>query len=1077
MKAKNNARKILVILLSVVTLVCFSCGLLVMNVFDKGVNQTVYADVVDDKPADAVFEVDNKASVRLSPDGRGIKFKATMNEAYYNWLKQTYPTATFKVNVQVDSFANPGAPVVDTHTLVDADFQDGLDGATKPFVYYYTISYGALEEALQQQAFATVLKAAATVTISVPEQPDEVKNADGFSVRNMTAVAKYLVDTNNYNSDADKTVLESYYGNEMATQFNTPATIDFLHKASKGSEDVDVLTFASEVDAKYSFYINAIPLTRITATQYEISQELSEQLAYDTDYTVVAFDENNDWSTFTVHTYAGVIYDAEDFKEVFEISEAAVKKYAKTVNTTATATWYADFERDFTGNYVLANDISVNMNHTGFSLKYKEHASAGFINTADAGEITAKNPTLKNLFFSGTLDGQGHKLSVTLTENWSNNGVFGVFNGNPVIKNLQMNIVSSSSNNYILNKQNVFGTPVFDNCYLVLTETALKSGANHRLSDSYIDFTNSVIDYSGLAYADANYGGLLGLELSSTDSFENTIILGEKRYLVGGSGAAAKKYYAYNDGGNDVLLGCYRFDTYADFGANYQGIDLSMFDSKYWDVTTTNVPIFKGLEGLTLEFALEDYKSAELRIGEGETLDVTATYFGLPLADLTITPSNANVSISNGVLTANTVGSGTLEVSYTIDGQEVSYTVNFEVTQTAIEKTFEVYYSDVDKLIHGLDFEGDFVSAYQGSNEVTLSNGSNGTYTISGLVVEDALTKGATDLVVNTSTGAYKYTNVVTATKIIATESDWTYLNISKDDTTTKDGYVLVIKDLDVTTANYNLHTLINGGFVFNASLMNETNGNFKARGLRGTFDGNGHTIKVKTGKAGIFGVVVGLTVKDVQFIVDATSEYAAVGIDHSAAYDAYANAIFASGVRGATLDNVVVKLNSVTDTCPSTCTSGTGGIPYKAPAYFTFAVAMQGYNDTLTIKNSVIDYGTYVMDNTATTTQGALLTGSFAGISEATVTNLYIAHNGGYHLTYTYNQYNSQTNVTNVVAGTYYAKNEADDNIKITGAGKTKHDIYRFDTATALTGDALYTGNANMKWSYASATGWSFGE
>lgn len=1066
MKIKNNKRKLLAFLLSTTMLSTLSCGLLMMNGLKNDIGNQVVSAATEgedstttvEKPADAVFEVDNKANVRLQPDGKGIKFRATMNSQYYAWLKAAYPNATYTFKVTVDRYnnADEGEALSETYVLKDDDFLD-MDSAAEDFNYSYTVSYdqlGNLTEAQKNQAYAMVLKAQASVIVT-PAEGDAIEiPADGYSVRNMMAVAKYLVDNKLYASETDKTTLQMYYSTEAATAINANATIDFLHKGTNSSgEEVDVLTFDSAIDEDYTLYINAIPLTKVSSTQFEISEELRSQLEYDTDYTVYAFDENNKCTTFTVHTYAGIIYDADDFKNVFEFSEAQVKKYATAKTGTNTTTYYGDVDRDFTGNYVLANDITIsNMDHTGMKLCYKDASNATFHSITQSA-INSNDATLANLFFNnGTLDGQGHKLSVTLSATYSTYGLFGYLGDNVTVKNVFID-VHKTTNNYLIIKGGLgSNAPVFDNCYFEFSGQPVNK-RNIGFTDGLVKVTNSVIDYSGLAYDEAN-GSYDALFATATSTFENTVFIGEKRPVTG---ADSKVLYASNeDVTADKATGAYRFADYAAFAAKAattEGLSRDGFDAAIWDKTTIDVPVYRQ-DDIAFEFALENYKDSTLRLEVGDTLDISAMYFGAPVA-VTITSNNDNVEIADGVLTANTADSGTLSVSYTLDGVEVSYAIPYEVTAKAEEVATEVYYSAVDGLIYGLNLEGDFTSAYQDANTVTLtSSAKEGSYTISGLEVADTTVKGKTELVVNTSEKSYKFTNVVTVAKVIASVEDWTYLNISSTDTETKDGYVLVINDLD-TTSMINLHTMKNNGYITrnNDSVANN-GGWYSTLGLRGTFDGNGHTIKVKSAKGGIFGVINTLTIKDVCFIVDATAQYNTAETTTTADYSSKTclNYILASGMRNSLLENVVIKLNSVDLTYNDTTIT-------KAYLMLTTTCG------TADMTNFVLDYGNYKM--TDNDIWGGLLTLNLR--TQSTCSNVYIVHNGGYRLScYSDPLYSeSQGMGTTVPANTYYAKNELDENVVSGTKGKTTKAIYRYDNITSLTSDTHYTSNTTMKWSY----------
>lgn len=1063
MRVKSNIRNKLITLLSVVLLSAVMCWGVMLNGFNAntGIIAAAEESVAEGKPVGATFEVDNSASVRLLPDGKGIKFRANMTSEYYSWLKETYPDATYTIKVEVNRFNNPveSAAVYSTYVLSDSDFQD-VDGAKTDFSYSYTLSYDKLEDITDQQrkqAYALVVKAQASVTVTKAGQEDIVVPAEGYCVRNMMAIAKYLVDSGLYKSEADLNVLKSYYDVAEATAITTPANIDFLHKGTNNAgETVDVLTFDSAIDENYTLYINAIPLTKISSTQFEISEELRGQLEYDKDYTVYAFDKDNKCTTLTAHTYAGIIKNAQEFQDVFGFSETNVKKYAKEKVLDGN-TYYADVERDFSGNYVLANDISLTIDHDGMKLNRKSGGNNPFYNI-NAGEVTAIGGNIENLFFNnGTLDGQGHKITVSLNSLYGNVGLFGHLGDNVTIKNLCLYVNDALKNQAFY--KNFLGketAPVIDNCYVKLTGPKATNGANTVMAASSITVKNSVIDYSDLT-TNTEYTNALFGDAKST--FENTVMIGDKRPLVGAK-------YASNEQGESSVAGVYRFDDYADFATSVSSTDFNADNfNSYWDKTTVGVPVYKQ-DGISLEFSLESYKDgATLKLEVGQEFDVSATYFGAP-ALVTITSNGDNITIANDTITANSVGEGVLSVEYTLDGKKVSYSVSYEVIVKAVEVTTEVYYSNVDKLIHGLSFDGTFTSAYQGANEVTLTASEKGVgvYTVSGLTVADTTVKGITELIVNTSEGSYKFTNVVTVEKIIASVDDWTYLNISAGDTATKVGYVLVINDLD-TTSMINLHTMGNKGSIRRNNESVENNGGwYSTLGLRGTFDGNGKTIKVKSAKNGIFGVINTLTIKDVCFIVDATAQYpvgeeAALQLES----DKRINYILASGMKDSKLENVVVKINSV-------------DLSYNNYTLENAYLMLTATTLRSGMTNFVLDYGSYTM--TDNNKWGGLLALNLDMLNRNAYDNVYIVHNGGYRIScYSDPIGNGAGNLdSTVAANTYYAKNESDEIVESGTKGKINKEVYRYDSIENLVAATEYTNNSAIKWSYSSANGkWEF--
>ncbi|MDY6023281.1 MAG: hypothetical protein SPJ19_00540 [Candidatus Borkfalkiaceae bacterium] len=221
-----------------------------------------------------------------------------------------------------------------------------------------------------------------------------------------------------------------------------------------------------------------------------------------------------------------------------------------------------------------------------------------------------------------------------------------------------------------------------------------------------------------------------------------------------------------------------------------------------------------------------------------------------------------------------------------------------------------------------------------GEENVTIASATENTagYTVS--VNENKLAftyKGAEfigdgtvhNVVLSTDTVDYSV-NLKIVTKILRVKEDLAVFTIN-DKTGEFKGYYLLAKDIDAT--GYTHATGVN------ATLSNESGRWFMTAGygnagLKGTFDGNGHSINNLTvGKYGIFGLINGGTVKNVAFkdlkytnqsnivtlawyIVSASIEN--VYMNAESLPNVWARAMMASSIYNSKMNNVIIKLGDV---------------------------------------------------------------------------------------------------------------------------------------------------------------------
>lgn len=179
------------------------------------------------------------------------------------------------------------------------------------------------------------------------------------------------------------------------------------------------------------------------------------------------------------------------------------------------------------------------------------------------------------------------------------------------------------------------------------------------------------------------------------------------------------------------------------------------------------------------------------------------------------------------------------------------------------------------------------------------------------------------NVVLSTDTVDYSV-NLKIVTKILRVKEDLAVFTIN-DKTGEFKGYYLLANDIDATGYTHATGIAYAVTGVSGRYFMNEGYGN---AGLKGTFDGNGHSISNLTvGQLGIFGLINGGTVKNVAFkdlkytnqsnivtlawyIVSADIEN--VYMNAESLPNVWARAMMASSIYNSAMNNVIIKLGDV---------------------------------------------------------------------------------------------------------------------------------------------------------------------
>lgn len=275
---------------------------------------------------------------------------------------------------------------------------------------------------------------------------------------------------------------------------------------------------------------------------------------------------------------------------------------------------------------------------------------------------------------------------------------------------------------------------------------------------------------------------------------------------------------------------------------------------------------------------------------------------------------------ANNVLTAKAYGKAQIKV-YCVDslGAEHKKIYNVNVKVPVADYNDEIMFSAYDgdlPLTEIFGEECDIVEAYMGENSITIENNK-----LKG--IESLGTPSIVNVTVSTNKCGYNL-KLKVYTRIIKKAEDLDVFTINgKVGEFT--GYYLVANDIDAT--GYTQATGVSYDLTGASGRWFATEGYDKC-GLKGTFDGNGHTISNLTvGQCGIFGVINGGTIKNVAFkdlkysnksniatlawyILDATIEN--VYMSAASLPAVWARTMVASSIYQSTMNNVIIELGEV---------------------------------------------------------------------------------------------------------------------------------------------------------------------
>ena len=256
------------------------------------------------------------------------------------------------------------------------------------------------------------------------------------------------------------------------------------------------------------------------------------------------------------------------------------------------------------------------------------------------------------------------------------------------------------------------------------------------------------------------------------------------------------------------------------------------------------------------------------------------------------------ITFENGILSvAEDAISGTVRVTVrsVLNDSRKEAEITVRSTQT-VEVEHEKILADKDTTELDLSFASNYYTDTATVTYGTTTIVENGTLTGGKLTVNLSGIDKTGDLVfvVTTEKGGIYYSynvNVLFATKVIRTADDLEVVRV-KSKTDSISGLYVLGNDIDMKGVKFSLdYNNLPGYWVNNL-------------GFRGTFDGQNHTISNFTaGQAGLFGHIgAGAVIKDVNFTKVACN-------------NEYLSAIFARGINGAEINNVIVGVIGYTST------------------------------------------------------------------------------------------------------------------------------------------------------------------
>jgi len=583
------------------------------------------------------FEMVAGASVRLSDTKPGIRFTTKISEAYYNACKTAYgDDFTLATKISIDKADTDAQILPCTSSVV---FDEGW------FTYHAAMTFEGLTETQLDEAIEWQMTGVGVVLDLVEGNATVMQTAVATdNTRSMKAVANVA----KLDGEDEDGLLDTYVDDATvgATSF---------YDLSADNTTVDVA-----IDVEDGEYSDA----------YVGSKKVALTVA-DGKTTVNASD------------FVGVGEGELGYVSVFtgdEIKASPVRFATKLIKTQDDLNKVLLSDTTVTGYYVLMDDINV----------------SSWSNTNDKGKTRDNH---YNMQFDGVFEGNGK----TITAKPCRNGVFGSLKGTVqnlnVVFNVSGNILQLGSDyNIYANEQTLISSGgsnlgVIKNLNVSLTGTAnvMTQGFSLLGNASYKSVENVVANYGSIVpstFVDGltKYGLLFatGSNAETIDYIKDVYILSSTLDVLLTDGT--NSYYASNATGEELktIAGVKHYEDGQDMATDYANLDLSGFDSAWWD-TTSGLPMWKATadrDDFTV-WMIDGTESAENTIPlskEKTTAEIELNYGVYADLDLTFTVSPADsgvVEIGGKTITAKK--DGTVTVTATAEKNGVTISKDFTV--------------------------------------------------------------------------------------------------------------------------------------------------------------------------------------------------------------------------------------------------------------------------------------------------------------------------------------------------------------------------------------------------------------
>ena len=484
--------------------------------------------------------------------------------------------------------------------------------------------------------------------------------------------------------------------------------------------------------------------------------------------------------------------------------------------------------------------------------------------------------------FDGVFDGNGKTIKVTPKRK----GVFGVLNGtlknvNIVVEELDdstpytcVAVCFNMNDNALVENVNVKVAPNSEvsGGFTVFGSMTTKS----RLKNVVVEVSSNVKAEQGNSYGvlgsffNSSMKGQMNTDGTYASLWQDVYVISNTaKYLLYITKQAKEEnnycVVASNDAENTelttgapdvtVAAGVKRYDTIAAMQADKANLDLSVFDTELWDVSS-GFPIWKNAMEQYVKFLVNGSEAENIAL-DTENKNATIT-LATALAEYTPTltvVSGTCVEINQNVLTGKSSGTATVEASYTLNGvvytKQYNVTVNFASSMQTVNGKFYVERpaGEDETTATGTSLTWDGLANGQAT---LLVKGMSFEYTVANNAISVAWTSFASAgvalgetvsiEVVDSKGVAWILNEVMYVTKAIKTEADFatigTTLKAETDGILTDVYYVLANNIECESTTDYATHQWST---------------------FAGIFDGQGYYVNnLYVGEYGIFGQYLG---------------------------------------------------------------------------------------------------------------------------------------------------------------------------------------------------------------------------